>query len=86
MTVVEVTIRSLLRSSNVPPQLVGLISQDTWDAISQSLQEAYREAHGVACVGEILCCLFCAFPCIYLCHPCIVELAAKDNIHSALQG
>ena len=84
MTIVEVTLQSLLRSSHVPPQLVEIISQDQWNALSQSLQEAYREAHVIVCLGELLCCCIFAFPFIFLCHPCIVELAAKDNIHSAL--
>ena len=84
MTIVEVTVQSLLGSSNVPPQLVGLVSQGHWNAISQSVQQAYRESHGIACAGELLCCLFFAFPCIFLCHPCIVELTATDRIRSTL--
>ena len=82
--IVEVSLQSVLGSSHVPPQLVGYISQGHWNAISQSIQEANRESHGMACAGEILCCLVFAFPCIFLCHPCFVELASKERIPSVL--
>ena len=43
MTIVEVNLQSVLGSSNVPPKLVGLISQVHWNAISQSIQDAHAQ-------------------------------------------
>ena len=44
----------------------------------------HRESNGSACCCEILCCLIFGFPCIFLCHPCCVEMAAKERIPPAL--
>ena len=84
MTIVEVNMHALRGNSLVPPQLVELISQGHWNAISQCIQEAYSESEGVACFLEILCCLVFAFPCIFLCHPLFAGLAAREKVSSAL--
>lgn len=78
----------------LPPELTGIMTMEQWNDICVSItvffsyikecrhvsQSAGEEGTLYGCAFEVCCCLVCAFPCIFLCHPCIAEGISKHQL------
>ena len=86
--IVEVDISTFLLGANgsaVPPNLVGYLDQNQWNAITNSIKGAHSQATAMAWFLEIGCCIVFAFPCIFCCHPFVVGVTSQDTIRGSLR-
>jgi len=73
MTVFVVNDGALRSSGPMPQQLVGHMSPDTWSYLITMYNGSAGTGTCHACLVECAICWLCAFPCIFLCHPCIAD-------------
>jgi hypothetical protein len=67
----EVVISLFDANNAVPNSIREYINNYQWSLIHSTISQVESIAHGVACCCECSICILFAFPCIFLCHPCI---------------
>ncbi len=62
---------AIQRHSGVPSNLVDFLTAAQWNEINIAMAQSFEKGNMWGCGIELVICLICAFPCIFLCHPCI---------------
>ena len=86
--IIEVDISTFLHGASgsaVPQNLAGYIDQTKWTAITNSIRGAHSQASAMACFLELGICIIFAFPCIFCCHPFVVNITSQDSIRGSLR-
>ena len=86
--IIEVDISTFLHGASgsaVPQNLAGYIDQTKWTAITNSIRGAHSQASAMACFLELGICIIFAFPCIFCCHPFVVNITSQDSMRGSLR-
>ena len=81
MVIVAVRMEDMLRCGGVPLELNNLILPNQWHAITDSIYKVHADANFWICCCEVTVCLLFAFPCIFCCHPCVVDTILRKDLH-----
>mmetsp|Transcript_23226 Transcript_23226/g.21111 ORF Transcript_23226/g.21111 Transcript_23226/m.21111 type:complete len:235 (+) Transcript_23226:50-754(+) len=85
MVNVFISYEVILSGGPMPEGLREVISQDLWSNLRAAVNDANNDANSNACLGEILVCVCCAFPCIFLCHFCFFTALKESDMREKLR-
>lgn len=80
MVLIAVRVSDMLKHGGVPMELSQFILASQWRVIVDGIETAQRDAVFLSCCCEFATCFVCAFPCIFLFHPCISDVVIRQNV------